>query len=51
MTFWLESLQENAFDVFQVVWIGIAIYSTHFLSRWFWIKLRDEIIEEIRKNK
>ena len=51
MTFWLQSLQENAFDVFQVVWIGVAIYSTHFLSRWFLNQFKDEIIEEIRKNK
>lgn len=51
MKFWLESLQQNAFDVFQVAWIGVAIYSTHFLSRWFLIKLKDEIIREVRNAK
>ena len=51
MAIWLDSLQQNAFDVFQVVWIGVAIYSTHFLSRWFLQKLKDEIVEEIRKAK
>ena len=51
MTFWLESLQENAFDVFQVVWIGVAIFATHFLMRWFLQNLKNEIIEEIRRNK
>jgi hypothetical protein len=51
MTYWLESLQENAFDVFQVVWIGVAIFATHFLMRWFLQNLKNEIIEEIRRNK
>jgi hypothetical protein len=51
MTFWLESLQENAFDVFQVVWIGVAIFATHFLMRWYLKQLKEEIIEEIRSGK
>ena len=51
MTFWLESLLENAFDVFLVVWIGVAIFATHFLMRWFLQNLKNEIIEEIRRNK
>ncbi len=51
MTFWLESLQENAFDVFQVVWIGVAIFATHYLMRWHLKQLKEEIIEEIRSKK
>jgi len=51
MTFWLESLQENAFDVFQVVWIGVAIFATHYFMRWHLKQLKEEIIEEIRSKK
>jgi hypothetical protein len=51
MTFWLESLQENAFDVFQVAWIGVAIFATHYLMRWHLKQLKEEIIEEIRSKK
>lgn len=51
MAYWIESLQENAFDVFQVVWIGVAIYSTHFLLRWYISnmleKQKDEILNDV----
>jgi len=33
--FWLESLQENAFDVFMVTIVLFAIISYHYLKRWY----------------
>ena len=34
MKYWLESLQENAFDVFTVVYITVLIIGYHYLNRW-----------------
>jgi len=35
MKFWLESLQENAFDVFIVCIIIVSIIIYHYLQRWY----------------
>tara|TARA_R100000808_G_C2142237_1_gene150021 strand:- start:83 stop:241 length:159 start_codon:yes stop_codon:yes gene_type:complete len=51
MKFWIESLQENAFDVFQVVWIGVAIFFTHFLMRWYISNKVEELKDAIDKKK
>ena len=54
MKFWLESLQENAYDVFTTVIIIVSIIAYHYLQRWYLHKqlneIKDnllEIIEEI----
>ena len=51
MNFWLDSLQHNAFDVFQVVWIGVAIYSTHFLTKWYLYNKFEKIQNEVNELK
>tara|TARA_R100000655_G_scaffold55045_2_gene93042 strand:- start:9108 stop:9284 length:177 start_codon:yes stop_codon:yes gene_type:complete len=35
MSYWLQSLQENAFDVFTVTIVIISVIAYHYLSRWF----------------
>ena len=35
MKYWLESLAENGFDVFTVVYIAILGILYHYLMRWF----------------
>ena len=35
MKFWLQSLQENAFDVFIVTIVIVSIIAYHYLQRWF----------------
>tara|TARA_Y100001938_G_C7946828_1_gene357201 strand:+ start:531 stop:701 length:171 start_codon:yes stop_codon:yes gene_type:complete len=35
MKFWIESLQENAYDVFTTVIIIVSIIAYHYLQRWF----------------
>ena len=43
MKFWLESLQENAFDVFIVTIVIISIIAYHYLQRWYLHKHLQEI--------
>ena len=50
MKFWLESLQENAFDVFIVTIVIVSIISYHYLMRWYFgnqIKELKEILYKI----
>tara|TARA_R100001443_G_scaffold116061_2_gene135460 strand:- start:125 stop:343 length:219 start_codon:yes stop_codon:yes gene_type:complete len=56
MKFWLESLQENAFDVFIVTIVIVSIIAYHYLQRWFINKKFDkmesmllEIFDEVEK--
>jgi len=49
--YWLESLQENAFDVFMVTIVIFAIIGYHFLNRWDRKNDKNDIIKEIRRNK
>ena len=51
MKHWLQSLSENGFDVFIVVYLAILFITYHYLMRWFLNRLKDSIIEEIRKLK
>tara|TARA_A100000171_G_C2137811_1_gene151830 strand:+ start:4595 stop:4798 length:204 start_codon:yes stop_codon:yes gene_type:complete len=46
MKFWLQSLQENAFDVFIVTIVIVSIITYHYLQRWF-INKKFEKIEAI----
>jgi len=51
MEHWIDSLQQNAFDVFQVVWIGAAIYSTYAFTRMHLNTLMKLLLESITKAK
>jgi len=35
MKYWLESLAENGFDVFTVVYMAVLFIIYHYLTRWF----------------
>ena len=35
MTHWLESLAENGFDVFTLVYIAVLLMVYHYLLRWY----------------
>ena len=35
MNYWLQSLQENAFDVFTVTIVIVSVISYHYLQKWF----------------
>ena len=35
MKYWLQSLSENGFDVFTVVYIAILFIVYHYLLRWY----------------
>ena len=35
MKFWLESLAENGFDVFTVVYMAVLFIVYHYLLRWY----------------
>jgi hypothetical protein len=56
MKFWLQSLQENAFDVFIVTIVIVSIIAYHYLQRWFlYNQLKElksillEIFDEVEK--
>jgi hypothetical protein len=35
MKFWLQSLSENGFDVFTLVYIAVLLIVYHYLLRWY----------------
>ena len=35
MSFWLQSLSENGFDVFTLVYIAVLLIVYHYLMRWY----------------
>tara|TARA_R100000742_G_C4164454_1_gene4887 strand:+ start:58 stop:267 length:210 start_codon:yes stop_codon:yes gene_type:complete len=46
MKYWLQSLAENGFDVFTIVYIAVLLIGYHYLMRWYFhIK-----IEELHKQ-
>ena len=56
MNYWLQSLQENAFDVFTVTIVIISVIAYHYRSRWFinnkfdkMERLLLDIFEEVEK--
>ena len=49
MKFWLESLQENAFDVFIVTIVIVSIIAYHYLQRWYLAKKINEMNELLMK--
>ena len=51
MKHWLQSLSENAFDVFTVCITIIAFIAYHYLMSWKLNIFKNQIIEEIKSNK
>ena len=49
MNFWLQSLQENAFDVFVACIVIVSIIAYHYLQRWFFNQKIAELKELIIK--
>tara|TARA_R100000664_G_C2752328_1_gene139617 strand:+ start:856 stop:1047 length:192 start_codon:yes stop_codon:yes gene_type:complete len=47
MKFWIESLQENAFDVFIVTIVIVSIIAYHYLQRWYINKKFTELMEKL----
>ena len=45
MKFWLQSLSENGFDVFMVVYLAVFFLAYHYLLRWY-IDIRLKKVEE-----
>tara|TARA_R110002020_G_scaffold200662_2_gene403010 strand:- start:1771 stop:1962 length:192 start_codon:yes stop_codon:yes gene_type:complete len=45
MKYWLQSLSENGFDVFIVVYLAILFLAYHYLLRWY-IELKLKKIEK-----
>jgi len=43
MIHWLQSLSENGFDVFMVVYLAILHLIYHYLMRWYIKKITEEI--------
>ena len=35
MKYWLQSLSENGFDVFTIVYMAVLLIGYHYLMRWF----------------
>ena len=48
MTHWLQSLTENGFDVFMVVYLAVLVLAYHYLSRWHIDIATKEIKDEIK---
>ena len=48
MKFWLQSLSENGFDVFIVVYLAVLHLTYHYLMRWH-IKTQTDKIENMQK--
>lgn len=56
MSYWIQSLSENGFDVFTLVYIAVLLIAYHYLQRWFINKKFDkmesmllEIFDEVEK--
>ena len=43
MKYWLQSLSQNGFDVFTLVYIAILLIVYHYLQRWFINKKFEQI--------
>ncbi len=49
MKYWLQSLSQNGFDVFIVVYLAVLLLAYHYLMRWFLIKQFKKIEEKFDK--
>ena len=43
MSIWLQSLSENGFDVFTLVYIAVLLIVYHYLMRWYIHKKLEKI--------
>ena len=50
MKFWLESLQQNGFDVFSLVYTAILFIIYHYLMRWYMNNKFKEVKKLIKKR-
>ena len=50
MKFWLESLQQNGFDVFSLVYTAILFIIYHYLMRWYMNNKFKELKQLIKKK-
>ena len=48
MTYWLQSLQQNGFDVFIVVYLALLFIGYHYLMRWFINNKFDELYRKLK---
>jgi hypothetical protein len=48
MKYWLQSLQENGFDVFIVVYLALLFIGYHYLMRWFINNKLDELYRKLK---
>tara|TARA_A100001011_G_scaffold180311_1_gene189156 strand:+ start:496 stop:690 length:195 start_codon:yes stop_codon:yes gene_type:complete len=47
MKFWLQSLSENGFDVFTLVYISILLILYHYLLRWYLNIKFDKVLQQV----
>ena len=46
MKYWLQSLSQNGFDVFLVVYLALLFIGYHYLMRWF---IKNEFKKQLDK--
>jgi len=47
MKFWLQSLSENGFDVFTLVYIAVLLIAYHYLLRWYLNIKFDNVLQQV----
>jgi len=47
MKFWLQSLSENGFDVFTLVYIAVLLIAYHYLLRWYLNIKFDKVLQQV----
>ena len=47
MKYWLQSLSENGFDVFTLVYIAVLLIVYHYLLRWYLGLKFDKVLQQI----
>ena len=47
MKFWLQSLSENGFDVFTLVYISILLILYYYLLRWYLNIKFDKVLQQV----
>ena len=50
MIYWIQSLAENGFDVFIVVYLAILFIAYHYLMRWYLDLKLNELIKKIKEK-
>ena len=47
MKYWLQSLSENGFDVFTLVYIAVLLITYHYLLRWYLNIKFDKVLQQV----